>query len=330
MTTVLASLCRAACSSVSRGLSAGFVVLFFVTSPFFVTGPAAAQTTDGLTVGSDGRVGIGTSTPQVFFDVNGKFHLGLQPAPVPSWSTGMVTGDNAKIFFKSQEVPGASTLVLGHAGTDMKAVFGSEKLSGDNAKSYLRQWKGGHWHDQILMDRDLGLHFQLRKSTQSSLDFTGITFHEDVEFKKRIGIGTSSPVTALDVNGTITTTNLTETSARRFKREIRPLQGASHILERLEGVRYRWRGSGREDVGFIAEEVAEVLPEIVTLDENARAVGISYARLTAVLVEALKEERAANARHTDQIDQLRRQIESIQQRIDALTGHTRNGRSDAE
>lgn len=295
-----------------------------------MTGPVAAQTTDGLTVGSDGRVGIGTATPQAFFDVNGKFHLGLEPAPVPSWSTGMVTGGNAKVFFQSQEAPGKSTLVLGHMGTDMKASFGSEKLGGDNAKSYLRQWKGGHWHDQILMDRNLGLHFQLRKSSRSNLDFTGITFHEDVEFKKRIGIGTSSPVSALDVGGTITTTNLIETSARRFKREIRPLEGASHILERLEGVRYRWRDSGREDVGFIAEEVAEVLPELVTLDDNAKAVGISYARLTVVLVEALKEERAANARHTRQIDRLRQQITSIQQRIDAVTRQTGNRVLDAE
>lgn len=82
-------------------------------------------------------------------------------------------------------------------------------------------------------------------------------------------------------------------SSAALKTDIEALDGALAKVLRLNGVRFRWRSSSRADMGFIAEEVAEVIPEVVHFDaEGERALGLEYGRLTALLVEAVKEQEA--------------------------------------
>ncbi len=61
-------------------------------------------------------------------------------------------------------------------------------------------------------------------------------------------------------------------------------------MERLRGVSYTYTANGKHDIGMIAEEVGKVVPEVVSYEENGKdAKGIDYARLTALLVEAVKQ-----------------------------------------
>ncbi len=81
--------------------------------------------------------------------------------------------------------------------------------------------------------------------------------------------------------------------AGRWKTNIQPIEGALGKVERLHGVSYDWKESRKHDLGFIAEEVGEVLPEIVTYEETVKdATSMDYARLTALLVEAVKDQQA--------------------------------------
>ena len=109
----------------------------------------------------------------------------------------------------------------------------------------------------------------------------------------------------LDVNGAVRCTSLTETSSRSLKRNIRSMSDALPRLLRLQGVTFEWDEThgGRSDLGFIAEDAAEVFPELVRWEGGAQAAGLNYTHLTAVLVEALKEQQA-------QIDRLVAQNES--------------------
>jgi hypothetical protein len=57
-------------------------------------------------------------------------------------------------------------------------------------------------------------------------------------------------------------------------------------------VTYDWKADGKHHIGLIAEEVGEVLPEIVTYEENGiDDLAVDYARLVAVLIEATKEQQ---------------------------------------
>jgi WD40 repeat protein len=103
-------------------------------------------------------------------------------------------------------------------------------------------------------------------------------------------------------------------SSRRWKTRIRPLERALDQIEQLRGVRFDWtaeapHGLAGPDVGLIAEEVAQVVPEAVACDEHGAPVGIDYARLTAVLVEAVKAQQGRIAALERDVQRLRSKAE---------------------
>ena len=82
-------------------------------------------------------------------------------------------------------------------------------------------------------------------------------------------------------------------SSERFKTNIKTIETPIDTLSKLRGVTYDWKGNGASDVGFIAEEVGKVVPEVVDFEENGTdATSMDYSRLTAILVEAVKEQQA--------------------------------------
>ena len=78
------------------------------------------------------------------------------------------------------------------------------------------------------------------------------------------------------------------TSDRRLKTNIRELNGLD-LVTRMHGVRYDWRADGRPDVGVIAQEMEEVLPEAVVTDAKSGYKAVKYQNLVAPLIEAVKE-----------------------------------------
>jgi phage head maturation protease len=100
-------------------------------------------------------------------------------------------------------------------------------------------------------------------------------------------------------------------SSRRWKTNVRPLNGLS-LVEQLRGVRYEWIEDGTSDVGVIAEEVGAVVPEVVTYAPNGvDAESVHYAKLVALLIEAVNEQQA-------QIEADRALLQELHSRLDAL------------
>ena len=61
----------------------------------------------------------------------------------------------------------------------------------------------------------------------------------------------------------------------------------------LSGVTYdRKDGSYKKEAGLIAEDVYQVLPNLVSLNKDGNPEGINYTKLTAYLIEAVKELKA--------------------------------------
>ena len=115
-----------------------------------------------------------------------------------------------------------------------------------------------------------------------------------------VGVGTAFPQQLLDVAGNVRCVSLIQTSAREFKQDIAPLTGALESILKLQGVTYSWNDKapeavqGHEDIGFIADDVDAVLPEIVSKDESGKVLGLDYGKITPVAVEAIKELNAKN------------------------------------
>lgn len=86
------------------------------------------------------------------------------------------------------------------------------------------------------------------------------------------------------------------------------------------GVYYTWDAEhgGQHDVGFIAEEVGEVIPELVQYEENGvDAIGLDYSKVTPLLVEALN---ALREEKDVEIDELLARLEILEARINELEG----------
>ena len=76
----------------------------------------------------------------------------------------------------------------------------------------------------------------------------------------------------------------------RLKKDIKPLKSALSTLGKLQGKSYRWKDNNEPDIGLIAQELEKAIPELVKTD-NQGYKSIVYQKLTAVLIEAVKEQQ---------------------------------------
>ena len=122
----------------------------------------------------------------------------------------------------------------------------------------------------------------------------------------------------VQINANFKATGTSVTSDQRYKKGIQPLESSLNKISRLRGVNYRWKVAAYPDRGFvkgkqmglIAQEVEIVLPELVQTDREGYK-GISYDKLTAVLVEAVKTLKEQNEHQQAQIAELRTLIKGL-------------------
>jgi hypothetical protein len=111
----------------------------------------------------------------------------------------------------------------------------------------------------------------------------------------KVGIGTTTPSNVFTIAsgaGKAIADGWSTYSSRRWKTNIQTLHGALAKVEQLRGVSYDLKSNGKHEVGVIAEEVGAVVPEIVTWENDGKdARGVEYDRLTALLIEATKEQQ---------------------------------------
>lgn len=117
-------------------------------------------------------------------------------------------------------------------------------------------------------------------------------------------------------------------SSRRWKSNIRNITTPLDKIARLRGVYFDWDADhgGKHDVGFIAEEVGEVPPEIVQYEANGMdAIGMDYSKVSPLLVEAINALRAEKdsqiAALESRVHEQDGVISSLLARVEALEAH---------
>jgi len=261
------------------------------------------------TGGTTSRLGINTSNPQYVLDVKG-VNCGL-------------TFDNSASSNALLQLSGASGLpmlniVAGLAGGSI-GLRAYDDLSfpgyGNQGDMFIYAGIVSNGLNLISTNGGLGsgadyirMYAGRAADTGSPADFhiqgTGST-------KGFIGFGTETPSVRLDVAGngrfrvvgsaasagalhyTSDGTLTTSTSDERLKTNITSLTGALDKVNQLRGVKYNWleSPSGDTRIGFIAQEVESIVPELTFTNKNSeeRFMGVHYDNVTALLVEAIKE-----------------------------------------
>ena len=106
----------------------------------------------------------------------------------------------------------------------------------------------------------------------------------------------------------------TMSSSRRFKHEIKPMDTASQAILSLKPVTFNYKSDNTNtpQFGLIAEEVAQVSPDLVVRDDKGDIYTVRYDAVNAMLLnEFLKEHRTVN--------ELRAIVAQQQKELEALT-----------
>jgi len=122
----------------------------------------------------------------------------------------------------------------------------------------------------------------------------------------RVGIGLV-PAHTLEVKagGTTLADAWTIRSSRRSKTNIEPIKEALQKVQRLQGVSYLRKSDGEHEIGVVAEDVALVVPEVVSRDPDKHEIeGVDYSKLTALLIEAIKSQQNEIRHLKGRIDRL--------------------------
>ena len=111
-------------------------------------------------------------------------------------------------------------------------------------------------------------------------------------------------------------------SSKRFKEDIHDMGEASTSLMRLRPVTFHYKkeydaGDGRLQYGLIAEEVAEVYPELVVYDDQERVKTVLYQQLGGMLLNELQKQHRQTQVQKDQLAELTERLARLEQVLTA-------------
>lgn len=126
-----------------------------------------------------------------------------------------------------------------------------------------------------------------------------------------IGIGTESPTEKLEVNGSVKAVGFLYSSDVRLKKEIKTIENSLKKIEALRGVSFKWKSNEESELGFIAQEVETVFPDLVVTSDKDGLKSVKYGNLTAPIVESIKALSLKNKKLENEIEFLKKEIEEI-------------------
>ena len=266
--------------------------------------------TQAMTLTAAGNLGIGSTSPAELLHLSSSTNT---RARIETTSTGSVTVTQYKNAAGETHTIGSETSA-GNAGFGGSSAYAfcmyaggtTRDISfGTNGAERARITSGG----ELLVGTTSagGVGFSLTDNAGAKCTTT----------QRASGTGATNMCLYVNPNGTVGTiqisgssTSYNTSSDYRLKNTIAPMTGALAKVALLKPVTYKWNADGSDGEGFIAHELAEVVPQCVTgekdaVDEEGNPVyqGIDTSFLVATLTAAIQEQQAI--------------IESLKARLDA-------------
>ena len=238
----------------------------------YSTGPADIvftgndSATEYMRLDSVGNVGIGSASPAQKLDVNGAIKASLSAVNQANLvmynsSTGLLTYLATSSFSVVSSSYAVSSSFSTFAATANYANSAGSATNADNV--FVQSTVADQNYSLVLAVPDHDEYEEL------SADSTNASYNP----------GT----------GTLTAVRLVETSALKYKDNIESLGSTLDQVLKLRGVSFTKKNTGEQQIGFIADEIEKEFPQIVTKDNQGEIHGLSYQRMTAVLLESVKD-----------------------------------------
>jgi hypothetical protein len=133
-----------------------------------------------------------------------------------------------------------------------------------------------------------------------------------------VGVGATPGSYKLYVSGDAWTTGSWGGSDLRWKKNIQTIGDALSKIVQLTGVKYDWRSDefpemnfdNKTHIGVIAQDIERVFPELVITDNNGFK-AVAYDKLSAILIEGIKEQQQQIQEQRSEIEQLKADMEVI-------------------
>ena len=262
---------------------------------------------------SFGNLGIGTTIPKATLTVIGRNNApGVPVLQVIGGTLGAsMFGGAAGAGIQLTSGPGGTGLsgkggfggpVQITAGNGGRGVFGGDGGSVQITAGHPTYFLGG------------GGSIALTPGSNANLGGKPGNVILNLPFGADVGVGTASPTATLDVvsAGTTLADAWTTRSSRRFKTNIQPLERALEKVEQLQGVSYARKADGKHEIGVIAEDVNQIVPEVVSRGPKTQEIqGVDYSKLSALLIEAVKSQQIELQSQSAEIQRLKSQMAKL-------------------
>ncbi len=241
-------------------------------------------------VDTTGKVGIGTSGPNVSLEVNNAVEPVEIRTTIGGVTKGQITNYNNDMYFTNAG-----------AGSEVFFNNGSERARIDASGNVLI----GRTNSTV----GLGVKLDVNGAVNASALYVngaplsgGATIIDDTVNATRYVTfvdATSGTMTKANVDttltfnpstGTLSATVFNSTSDETLKYDVKPIDNALAYLDEFNGVHFKWKKTDEPSLGVIAQDVEKVLPELIGTDGNYKTV--NYNGIIAVLIQAVKELKA--------------------------------------
>jgi len=106
-------------------------------------------------------------------------------------------------------------------------------------------------------------------------------------------------------------------SDKRLKKKIKNIDKPLDIISKIGGYRFEWnekshKETNKKDIGVIAQEIEEFLPEIVDTRDNGYK-AVDYGKLSALLIEGMKEQQKNINKQENRLDDLERRLKLLEE-----------------
>jgi hypothetical protein len=304
---------------------------------------ALEETTTGGGNTADGYVAIGATTTgsdntaigygALYYNVTGSFNTAVGAGAGPDNNSfnltnatsigafSQVTESNALVLGSIKGVNGGSANTLVGIGTTAPTQTLEVDLGNSLVRGVNNFQKNGD--TAFLYMGDTNNFIQSTYGTGITIGaFQVPTAVRINQYSGFVGIGTTAPTNRLTLGqgtGAALGDGWGTYSSRRWKTHIHTLDDALAKVQHLRGVSYDLKQSGRHEIGVIAEEVGQVVPEVVTYEDNGKdARSVDYSRLTALLIEAVKQQQRQIRTQQSQIRTQLQQILRLNNKVGVL------------